>query len=44
MTLDDFEGDLKLMATEAKEVRDRLKTNLNHLELVAAQAPSTRSR
>lgn len=32
MTLDDFEDDLKLMAQEAKEVRDMLKANLAHAE------------
>lgn len=32
MTLDDFEEDLKLMALEAKEVRDMLKANLVHAE------------
>ena len=36
MTLDDFEDDLKLMAEEAKEVRDRLKANLAAAETAAA--------
>lgn len=30
--MDDFEGDLKLMAEEAKEVRDRLKADLARVE------------
>ena len=32
VTLDDFEEDLKLMALEAKEVRDRLKADLANAE------------
>lgn len=32
VTLDDFEEDLKLMASEAKEVRDRIKGHLAHAE------------
>lgn len=31
-TLDEFEDDLKLMAEEAKDVRDRLKANLARAE------------
>ncbi|CAN0407516.1 unnamed protein product [Ascophyllum nodosum] len=36
LTLDDFEKDLKLMASEAKEVRDRLKVDLARAEAEAA--------
>ena len=39
-TLDDFEDDLKLMAEEAKEVRDRLKANLADAEAYAAAQES----
>lgn len=48
LTLDNFEEDLKLMAREAKEVRDRLKEDLTRAEanaaaIGAASAPVTRS-
>lgn len=39
-TLDDFEDDLKVMAEEAKEVRDRLKANLARTEADAAALES----
>lgn len=38
--MDDFEDDLKLMAEEAKEVRDRLKADLAHAEAHAAALES----
>ena len=48
--MDDFEDDLKLMAEEAKEVRDRLKVNLAEaeahataLERAAAEASAAES-
>lgn len=40
MTLNDFEDDLKLMAEEAKEVRDRFKANLARAEADAAALES----
>lgn len=40
LTLDDFEDDLKLMAQEAKEVRDRLKADLASAEAHAAALES----
>ncbi|CAN0227050.1 unnamed protein product, partial [Scytosiphon promiscuus] len=39
-TLDEFEDDLKLMADEAKEVRDRLKADLARAEAHAAELES----
>lgn len=38
--MDEFEGDLKLMAEEAKEVRDRLKADLARVEARAAALES----
>ncbi|CAN0481275.1 unnamed protein product, partial [Ectocarpus sp. 12 AP-2014] len=42
VTLDDFEEDLKLMAEEAKEVRDRLKANLARAETNASALEGAR--
>ncbi|CAM9878639.1 unnamed protein product, partial [Ectocarpus fasciculatus] len=42
VTLDDFEEDLKLMAEEAKEVRDRLKANLARAEANASALEGAR--
>lgn len=39
-TLDEFEEDLKLMADEAKEVRERLKADLAQAEAHAAELES----